>query len=126
MRRMRAASLTLTTTAVFLLAAILVTGLQARWMGFAGAPAALAAYAMPDGTLPRICGGGTGDPRHAGHVHCPACLVAAPALPVGLASVSPSAASAIARVGAPAALAAPAGPAWPPQRARAPPAATFA
>jgi hypothetical protein len=81
----------------------------------------LAAYAMPDGTLPVICGEmGSGSGDHA--EHCPDCLqTVAPALVV--ARMLPLRAAAARRCGWPEALVATAGLAGPPPSARGPPAA---
>ena len=128
MRRLRRATLNWTVTAAFLLSVVLFAGLQLRWMGPGDTPEALAAYAMPDGTLPQLCDGSDGHhPPSPGQPHCPACLVAASPglLAPPLVVVGTTAAPGM-RLGLPAVDPPAAAPPWRPRLARAPPASAFA
>lgn len=127
MRRLRGAPLKLTAAAAFLLSVILFAGLQLRPMAPSDPEVALAAFAMPDGTLPQICGGSDGHMPRPGVPHCPACLGAhSPGLvtaPVALGRVL-SVPVAVAEI--PPVHPRQFGPSWPPHQPRAPPLAAFA
>ena len=124
MRRLGGPFLRLAAALGFLLPAILSGYLGLQRMP--DPPLALAAYAMPDGTLPTICDGGGGHRPAPCPMHCPACLVAAsPGLLVTPSAVGPARATLIAVAEVPAGVSLPQGPRLPCERARAPPAISF-